>query len=366
MDRKLKILHIAEAFGGGIFTVLTDLINETCDDFEIYVAYSLRDQTPENFKDYFDSRVNFIEVKSFGRSINPLGDTKAFFEIKRLVKQIEPDIVHLHSSKAGFIGRFAVNCKKTKVLYNPHSYAFLMQDSSALKRRMYWAIEKSATINNATTVGCSYGEYKEALKLGKNAICINNGINIELMQKLTKELEPHIYNYKRPVVCTSARISAQKQPAMFNRIAEYLPELDFRWIGDGELADELTAKNISKTGWLEKQDVIKKINDCDIFVLTSAWEGLPISLLEAMYMGKICIVTDCIGNRDVIKNGENGFVCKNAEEFRDTIKKILKMTPAQADIISANARTDVIENYNMKKNVKQLYTAEYLKAMNGR
>ena len=58
----------------------------------------------------------------------------------------------------------------------------------------------------------------------------------------------------------------------------------------------------------------------DVFLLPSRWEGLPISLLESMYMKKICVVSNVIGNRDVIHNGENGLVCSTAEEFADAIK----------------------------------------------
>ena len=82
---KKKILYIVEAFGGGIFTILTDLINGLSDKYEIVVAYSLRPQTPENFKDYFNENIKFIEVKNFTRSINFSKDMKALKEIKKQI-----------------------------------------------------------------------------------------------------------------------------------------------------------------------------------------------------------------------------------------------------------------------------------------
>ena len=358
---KKKILHIVEAFGGGIFSFLTDLIDETKDDFEIYIAYSLRDQTPYNFQQYFDKRVHFIKVESFGRSINPVKDLKAFFELKKIVKEVDPDIVHLHSSKAGFAGRFAVNCKKRRVLYNPHGFSFLMQDSSALKRKIYYLIEKIGCVNNATIVGCSYGEYLEAKKLTKNAICINNGVNVETMDKLTANLSEHKIDTNNLKACTTARISFQKQPAVFNKVAESFTEMPFVWIGDGELREELTSNNIEITGWKTKEEAVKLLNDSDIFMLTSAWEGLPISLLEAMYMGKICIVSNCIGNRDVIKDGVNGFVCNNANEFVQAINKVRSFSEEDVQRMTSAAKADVLQNYNIRKNVKQKYVAEYLK-----
>ena len=111
---------------------------------------------------------------------------------------------------------------------------------------------------------------------------------------------------------------------MFNEIAEKFPEIQFTWIGDGDLKNELISTNIKITGWKERKEVLKILNDNDIFILTSLWEGLPLSLLEAMYMKKICIVSDVIGNRDVIKNGKNGFIIKNSQDLEKIIKKYIK------------------------------------------
>lgn len=361
MSERKKVLHIVESFGSGVFSFLTDLINETHEKFDIYIAYGVRDETPQNFADYFDKSVKFIMVNNFGRSISPLQDFKAYVEIKKIIRQVKPDIIHLHSSKAGFIGRFAANCKKTRVLYNPHGFSFLMQDSSALKRKIYWGIEKIATFNNATTVGCSYGEYVEAKKLSKKCVCINNGINIATMQNLTKSLSSHTFNKTNPKICTCARIGFQKQPAVFNKVAQNFLSFDFTWIGDGELKSELVSPNICVSGWKEKCDALKILNDSDIFILTSAWEGLPLSLLEAMYMKKLCIVSNVIGNRDVIQNGINGFVCSNEQEFSDTINKVLRFDADVIEKITSRGKNDVLEKYNVSKNVKEKYVAEYLK-----
>ena len=79
---KKKILHIVESFGSGVFSFLVDLVNGTYEDFEIAIAYGVREETLENFKDYFDSKIKFIKVENFTRSINPKKDLKALKEIK--------------------------------------------------------------------------------------------------------------------------------------------------------------------------------------------------------------------------------------------------------------------------------------------
>lgn len=354
MKRK-KILHIVESFGSGIFSFLVDLVNSTDDEFDITIAYGIRAETPKKFKNYFHEKIKFVEVKNFTRSINPIKDLKAFFEVKKIIKEENPDVIHLHSSKAGFIGRFATNCKKKTMLYNPHGFSFLMRDSSKVKRLIYWCLEKIGALRKCTIVGCSYGEYQEALKLTKNAICINNGINIEKLNEQIKTFNKHNIDFNNLKLCTSGRIGFQKNPELFNKIAETFPNLEFTWIGDGELKYKLTSPNIKVTGWKSREEVLKIINDNDIFILTSLWEGLPISLLEAMYLKKICIVTNCIGNRDVIKDGENGFIIKN-NNFKEILGKINSdiydetVKKSQKDIVTVFNTVRMVEEYIKKYN----------------
>lgn len=354
--KKKKILHIVESLGGGIFSFLVDLVNNTDDEFDITIAYGIRVETPENFKSYFSNNIKFIEVKNFTRNINPIKDLKAFFEVKKIIKEENPDVIHLHSSKAGFIGRFATNCKKKTMLYNPHGFSFLMRDSSKVKRFMYWCLEKIGALRKCTIVGCSYGEYQEALKLSKNAICINNSININKLNKEVQAFGKHNIDFNNLKICTSGRIGYQKNPELFNNIAEKFPNLKFTWIGDGELKDKLTSPNIKVTGWKTREEVLKIVNDNDIFILTSLWEGLPISLLEAMYLKKVCIVTNCIGNRDVIKNGKNGFIIKT-NDYKEIIEKI---SLENYNEISKNAEKDILTVFNTDRMVKE-YILEYNK-----
>jgi glycosyltransferase involved in cell wall biosynthesis len=139
---------------------------------------------------------------------------------------------------------------------------------------------------------------------------------------------------------------------MFNAVAECMPETRFLWIGDGELRDELKSGNIEVTGWVSREEALRRAVNADVFLLTSLWEGLPISLLEAMYLQKLCVVSDVIGNRDVIRSGENGFVCRTAEEYKAAI-----LTPLP-ERLTAAAYRDIITHYNtteMGRQYAELY-----------
>lgn len=320
MKRK-KVLYVVEAMGGGVFTYIVGLANELAKAYDMYLAYAVRKQTPEDYESYFDERIHLVEVKNFAREINPIKDVKAFFEIQKIAKAIQPDIIHLHSSKAGALGRWAFNGKKIPMFYTPHGYSFLMLNHNALKRNIYKIIEKVSAKRNCITVSCSEGEHLETLKLTKRAVYVDNGINAAELEKLMKKAK--MEKADQLTVFTLGRICYQKNPELFNEIALQLPQVHFIWIGDGELRHCLTASNIEITGWVQREEALRYAMRAKVFILTSLWEGLPMSLLEAMCMKKLCVVSDVIGNRDAIQNGRNGYVCTSKEEFILAIQKAM-------------------------------------------
>ena len=304
-----------------------------------YFGYNVRqvmNLTDVDDKTIRDSQAAKLPLKEFTAKY-----IKAFFEIKSIARRLKPDIIHLHSSKAGALGRIAFNGRNTPVFYTPHGYSFLMQNHSAMKRFIYKTVESVCSRRNCTTISCSEGEHKETLKLTKNATYVNNGINVEELQRLIDQAGP--INDHPLTVFTLGRVCYQKNPDLFNKIAENLPEVKFLWIGDGELRNKLTAPNIEITGWVKREDALRYSLHGDIFLLTSLWEGLPISLLEAMYMKKLCVVNNVIGNRDVIHNGKNGFVCDNIDDFVTAIAS----AGDQRKYID-NAYQDVLNKYNTK------------------
>ena len=340
-----RILYVAEAMGGGVFTFLVGLCNELVDYYDIFVAYGIRTQTPDDFRKYFDERVHLIRVRNFERSIDPRHDLGAFVELRKIADKVKPDLIHLHSSKAGVLGRWAFDGKKIPLFYTPHGYSFLMSNYNATKRLSYKMVEKLSAVRRCTTISCSEGENKETLSLTKNARFVNNGINVEEMQRMMDSIgtcENEGFN-----VFTLGRICYQKNPGLFNDIALKLPDVRFVWIGDGELRDMITAPNIEVTGWMNREEALRRSMASNVFVLTSLWEGLPMSLLESMYMEKLCLVNDVIGSRDVIQTGVNGYVCRNADEFVDAIRGILE-DPEKAEKMTAQARKDIIEKYNTR------------------
>ena len=127
-----KILMVCEAFGGGVFAYVSQLCNDTCDEFAVYLAYAIRPQTPKNYKEALDERVHLIEVKNFGHLKNPFVDIRLIKELRQIERELNPDVIHLHSSIAGGIGRIAFKGKVNTVVYTPHGYAFVLMGKDLL------------------------------------------------------------------------------------------------------------------------------------------------------------------------------------------------------------------------------------------
>lgn len=342
---KKKIIHIVEAFGGGVFSVLTDLMNNTADEYDVTVLYGIRPQTPKDISKYLSDKVNVIPIEDFTSNINIIKDIKAILKVRKYIKQLKPDVIHLHSSKAGAIGRIATSHKKVKILYSPHGFAFLKTDISSIHRRIYYLIEKAlAHITKMTIIACSKSEYKIALKLTKSVVLLESSIDINRIDKVKCDESKKNGNLR---ICTVGRIEKQKNPELFNMIAKELPENQFTWIGDGKLKEKLNAKNIEITGWKEPKETIELLNNNDVFILTSLWEGLPISLLEAMYLRKICIISSEIEGIDVIKNNVNGYIAKNDKEYVKIISNLGN------ENVSEMAYNDVKNKYNIKEYIKK-------------
>lgn len=346
---------VCEAFGGGVFTYVRQLCNDMCDNFDIYLAYSLRPQTPKNYKEQLDPRIHLIEVKSWnGKSVtNIINDRKVIKELRQIESRVHPDIIHLHSSIAGGIGRLAFKSDSYKLIYTPHGYAHILM-VPGIKSDIYKTIEKYlGKHSKAITLTCTESEDDVARTLSNDTAYIETGIDVKELAKTLNKVKRS--ENKELKVYTVGRIAKQKRPDLFNKIAELVPNVKFLWIGDGELKNELTSPNITVTGWKDRNEALKIADTADIFILCSYGEAIAMSLIENMYMGKLCLVSDTMGNKSVINNGTNGYTCNTAEDYAKRVKEAVEVFPFR---LAKQAHDDVVNIYNndvMKKKYIKFY-----------
>ncbi len=359
MTRK-KILMVCEAFGGGVFTYVSQLCNDMVDVFDVYLAYSIRPQTPKNYKDFLDDRVHLIEMKKVGVKslLNLKNDILAIKELRQIEKKIKPDIIHLHSSIAGGLGRLAYKEKNNTVIYTPHGYAHILMGPGK-KSRVYKFAEKILG-NKALTLTCCKSEDEEAKKFSKRTAYVETGVNLADLSASLDGIVPA--KNEKFTVFTLGRACIQKQPHLFNRIAELVPEARFVWIGNGELENELTASNIEITGWKPRKEALAMAKGANAFVLCSLGEAIAMSLIENMYIKKLILVSNTIGNKSVINDGINGYVCNTAEEYAERIKSAMCEFPSK---LPERAYQDVLEIYNTDV-MRKKYIAFYNNVIEGK
>lgn len=355
----MKIVHVTECLSGGVLTFLLNLTSQLDQDEHI-IIYGKRDNTPDNVESLFKKNVSLIYWKNAQREILPKQDFLALKELLYRLKSVKNiDILQLHSSKAGVLGHVAARMLglQQRTFYLPHGVSFARQDVSSRKRSFYILIEKIANAFAGKVIACSRSEKELLISHGiKNVIVINNGIKVS-------ETEP---DYKIPghplVFGTVGRITYQKNPELFNEIARHFngdKRVRFIWIGDGELRNEIQEnEQVQVTGWLTPSEVQHYLNQIDIYISTSLWEGLPLSVLEAMNCGKPLLLSDCVGNVDTIKNGNNGFLYHTAADAIRMVEKIL-LIPSQSILRLERESYQMARNNFSLKSLKISYESLY-------
>lgn len=277
--------------------------------------------------------LKIIFLPSLVREINPINDMKAIIELRKIIKKESPDIVHLHSSKAGVVGRIAAIGlrKRVKVIFTVHGWAFTDGVSSTLKKHLYRKIEKS--VARFTDLFICVSNYDA--KIGKRDGVLNNKSNVVVIHNGSPLPQQNAVNYSihSPIrLVMIARFSHQKdQKTLINAVAK-LPKSDYRltFVGDGEtlntnkkIVSNLNLnKNIKFVGF--KDDVSKELIENDVYILSTHYEGLPISIIEAMSYGLPILATDVGGNSEMVINNINGFLFSSEEQLVDKLKYIIK------------------------------------------
>ena len=350
----MKIVHVIEPFAAGVAVFVRSLTETMPEDLHI-VIHGERKQimsAREVKRTFPKQNVRFLRWHSAQRSINPVKDWAAFNELytilSRLKKKNLVDAVHLHSAKSGLLGRLACRLAGIhNVIYTPNGASFL-SSGNPFSGFMYKQLEKIGNFLGGKVVCCSASESEEYQKLGIENTFVNNGI----------ELQPETHNFKprsgksKFCVITSGRIEEQKNPALFNAIAGYFEDFDqveFIWAGEGQDRHLLNSANIKVTGWLDAEALRNQVARADIYLSTSHYEGLSFGVLEALALRKPVLLSNCIGNTDVIKNGLNGDIFNNETE---AIMKILGYYNNQemVAVMGAYAQEICSENFDRTQN----------------
>ena len=310
----MKILQIiTKCELGGAQAVIANLSNCLVGDHEVYVASGEGDGKMWNL---FHPDVKRIHLKHLQRSVNLKEDFLALREIWKLYKQIKPDVVHLHASKVAILGKLAI--PREKIVYTVHGF-----DSIRVANRVFLPITRLTQRLCASTVGVSKYDYDNLIseRITHNVEVIYNGIPRPDTSSM-KDI-PLFHQYNKTILAI-ARLVPPKEPRLFIEIAKRLPQYGFFWIGNNEEVEyDDIPDNCHFMGNLYNAGAYCSM--ADLFCLTSNFEGLPISILEAMSFGKPVVASKVGGVPEIIEDGENGYTVENNPDiFAERIEEILE------------------------------------------
>lgn len=370
--RKIIYLVTQSELGGAQKNVL-DLATELKNRYEVLVAAG-PDGGDKLFKQLADNKVRWHKLKWLRRSAaNPLVDLVGFIEILSLLIKERPDLLHLHSSKAGFLGSLAGRLAGVKIIYTVHGAVFEAA-FSPLAKKFFLYLEKFSAYFKDRIICVSNNDKKLWLKYNaapeKKLFVVPNGLDLDKTNFLPQS-EAREYLSGQSANFFEALKNANSALKIIGTIANFFPEkgltyliatadilinqkqrkdLLFVIIGDG--SDRLLLEEIINAHNLQNRFILagtianasRYLKSFDIFVLPSIKEGLPYTVLEAMAAGRPIIASHVGGIPELITNDINGFLLFP----RDTdglAKKILELIddPAIAEKFGEASQKKVLE-----------------------
>ena len=339
--KKIKILRIINRFNiGGPTYNATFLTRFISDDYETLLVGGLPDEGETDslhvLKEYGVEPLLIEEMKRLPSFQN---DRKAYLRLKEIIKEYKPDIVHTHASKAGALGRkAALSCKVPIIVHTFHGHVFHSYFGK-IKTKLFKLIERRLAKKSTGIVAISELQKKE-LSLEHN-ICkdhkikvINLGFDLKKFNnnlETNRELTRNNFSIDQDEIAVAivGRLAPIKNHHFFLDVIQEISNRSKKRIavfivGDGSERGAIEQKieqmtlgsnvRIEMTSWIKEIGIFNA--GMDIMCLTSNNEGTPVSLIEAQAACIPVITTDVGGVKDIILDGETGFIVP-----KDSIQK---------------------------------------------
>jgi glycosyltransferase involved in cell wall biosynthesis len=385
----IKVLRIINRFnlGGPTFNaaLLTRYLD---DDFETLLIGGVPDEGETDSLHILEKYdVKPIIIPELIRNPNPVSDRKAYRKIKAIIEEFKPDIVHTHASKAGVLGRkAAISCGVKTIVHTYHGHVFHSYFGK-FKTHLIKSLERNLAKKSSGIVAISNLQKEELVK--KHRICAADKVKVvPLGFDLSSFLQDNPakrdqvrndYNIEAGDVAIAivGRLAPIKNHSFFLKVIEQLLEkgvlnIKVFIVGDGSerefiqkksnLLNDKYGQKIVLTSWVF--DIATFNKGMDIICLTSDNEGTPVSLIEAQASGLPVISTDVGGVRDIVLDGESGFITKlgDIETYVEKLRLLVENEKLRVKF-AAKGRDFVTSRFNYERLAKDIsaYYRELLK-----
>lgn len=348
----MKVLHLLQSNRfSGAENVVCQIIGMMKNEPNIEMVYCSRDgQISEALN---ERNISFAPIKELSVK-----------EVKRVIKEQKPDIIHAHDMRAGFVAACA--CGKIPLVSHIHNNNFNSRGLSVKSIAYYFAAHKARHIFWVSQ--SSFDGYAFHKFLKNKSTVLYNIIDVNALYEKMK-LDGSSYNYD---VVYVGRLTPPKNPQrlmnVFRLLKEKKPDVKMAVVGTGELETETKAlakeydllNNVSFLGFMPNP--LKLLCDSKVMIMTSRWEGTPMCALEAMALGVPIVSTPVDGLKDLVTDGKNGFLSDDDEDLASQISRIIK-DPALHDRYSDYIKTQAVEINNIeryKKTIINVYRGCYV------
>lgn len=323
----MRVLHvITRAVPAGAQTHVVTLIEGMPPKTDIAIVVGEEGYLTERSR---QAGAEVFIVPELIRSMRPDVNLRAVMAIRKIIKRWRPTLLHAHCLNAGLCGRIAARWSRCPSVYTVHGWQWA--DGTPFARRMLALATEwvGAMVGDQIITVCNYdSNLAQKLPLRRNArrTLIYNGINDY------PSVSDRTGDKKSVVITMVARFMAQKDHSLLIRACSGLDsEWRLRLIGDGETRQFVEAE-VCRLGLEDRveflgnrSDVAELLDETDILALTSHYEGLPMSILEAMRASLPVIATNVGGIADCVEHGRTGFLVPrgNVEILRAALAELI-------------------------------------------
>jgi glycosyltransferase involved in cell wall biosynthesis len=321
-SRPLIIILITKADIGGAQVHVLEILMRLKSHYRFVLASGEHDFLVERAQDL---GIEVIVLKHLNRAISLSEDQAAYSECVSMLRTFRPELLHSHSSKAGVIGRLAAWRTGTPSLFTAHGWAFT-EGAPSIQRAYGLIVESVLCRLRGRVVTISSYDFELAKRyrvgLARNRYLVKNGIS-------GPQLFTQLKSSEILQILTIGRLSPVKNHAMMlDALSMLTIPFHARIIGEGDCRADLEEK-IRTLGLERNVEMLGEVNrtaeylaETDIFLLSSNYEGLPLSVLEAMSHGVPVVATDVGGVREAVLNKQTGLLSerRNVARFSANIE----------------------------------------------
>lgn len=335
--KRVKILHLLESSKfSGAENVVCQIITMMKENQNLEMVYCSRNGTIK--KALNDRNITFCPIERL-----------SIKEVKRVIIEQKPDIIHAHDMRASFVSSLA--CGKIPLVSHIHNNAF---DSRSISlKSIAYSLAAMKARHIIWVSRSSFEGYVFHEKFRKKSSVLYNIIDLDnLYERMYQDQKK--YNYD---IIFVGRLTYPKNPQyLMNVLAELIKkkkDVKIAIVGSGDLDDEIKAlantlgiaNNVDFLGF--QPNPLKILKDSKVMIMTSRWEGTPMCVLEAMGLGVPVVSTAVDGIKDLIINDVNGFLTNDLEEMVNKLLNIIEDNNLRAKL-SFN-QMDLAKKINDKK-----------------